>query len=249
MPELFVPLNTNWADNPKVIEVGLDGAGLHAAACQPCNAGKAASSPDDELVEQVSDDAVRWARARREAIEAWRLQRRSLQADLDAFTEAWNSWTCGSDDNRRPFPRDNDWENAIERWLDEGFIIEDLIDLIPKAMHNRPMRGTKPLPAEDRWRYYCGIVRRVLSDIDQAATVQRDTTQQPEPAQEVDHDAAYLQGFDDGRAYEFSRIARQRSSTHELPAPPGQRLCIECDDRAALEGSPMCWPCQITEMG
>lgn len=29
---LFVPLDTNWPDHPKVIAVGLDGAGLHAAA-------------------------------------------------------------------------------------------------------------------------------------------------------------------------------------------------------------------------
>jgi hypothetical protein len=29
---LFVPLDVNWVDNPKVIAVGLDGAGLHATA-------------------------------------------------------------------------------------------------------------------------------------------------------------------------------------------------------------------------
>lgn len=48
-----VPVSLGGSDEPKNL----------VAACPDCNAGKAASNPDAPLVDNVNDDAIRWAKA------------------------------------------------------------------------------------------------------------------------------------------------------------------------------------------
>jgi hypothetical protein len=207
-------------------------------ACQPCNSGKSSTTADAPLVAQVTDDALRWAQARKEVVADWRSARRALTEDLEAFTDAWCAFTYAdeeADGGQGPLPRDADWGTGIERWLDEGLLIEDLIELIPKAMHGRPTRTGDVIPMDERWRYFCGVVWRTLDDI-QAATSAKVTkpADGDAPGQESG-DQAYMDGFEDGRNYERSRIARGES---------GPLLCVECGERPILPGGlSLCGDC------
>lgn len=196
-------------------------------ACQPCNTGKSSVSPGERVVADVADDAIRWARARHEAVASWRAERIALAADLAAFSDAWDEWTTGKDEDKAPVPREDDWGAAVERWLDAGFIIEDLIELIPKAMHNRPSRGG-PIAIDERWRYYCGVVWRTLDDIE--ADTRSKLAPSTAPRTE-EPDEAYNAGFEDGRAYERSRL------------DIGIGLCGECRERPSAGPAGPCTDC------
>lgn len=210
---------------------GKDEATNLVTACQPCNTGKASTTTDSELVDDVAADAIRWAHARKQVIAEWRASRSALAADLEAFTAAWSSWTYTDQHGaEQPVPRDPTWASAIERWLEEGLLIEDIIELLPKAM----TRDTIHL--EDRWRYFCGVIWRTLDDIQTA------TTDKVTPADDTDKDTAgpdnpvYLAGFKDGCIYERSRLAA---------AQPGATtsLCVECGERRPMPNSMLCTEC------
>ncbi len=59
---------------------GTDDPSNLVTACQPCNAGKSASSPDAPIVDDVAADALRWSKAMTRAAEITR-------ADLKARME------------------------------------------------------------------------------------------------------------------------------------------------------------------
>src|SRR5690625_2531614 len=58
---------------------GTDEPAKLVAACADCNAGKATTSPDSNLVEDVSEDAVRWSQAMTRAAEHQRRQSEELE--------------------------------------------------------------------------------------------------------------------------------------------------------------------------
>lgn len=219
-------------------------------ACAPCNGGKSSIAPGSELVDGVAEDAMRWARARHEAIAAWRTQRTALAADLKAFAGAWDTWKVGEE----LVPRDETWEAAVERWLDAGFAIDDLIELIPKAMVRSQRPNGSVLAVEDRWRYFCGVVWRTLDDIEAAtrAGVESATGGDAEREQPTDEEirawnekddcprielVAYLAGWQEGERFERSRAARHAA----LPA--GSELCAECHEKAAIPSIGLCTDC------
>jgi hypothetical protein len=75
---------------------GGDGPENLVAACQDCNAGKAASSPDAPLVADVKERALRWSRAIQTAIEIRMSDRAERDAYVDAFDVAWREWIYSS---------------------------------------------------------------------------------------------------------------------------------------------------------
>lgn len=147
---------------------GKDEASNLVTACAPCNAGKSSSSPDQPLVDDVSSDALRWGQARKMAIDTWRAGRANREAQATTFGEAWDSWGSGEGDDRRTVPKDPDWVDSVTRWLDEGFTVDDLVSLIPKAMR-KPRQGRRAIAWDERWTYYCGVVWRTLDEV-QAGT-------------------------------------------------------------------------------
>ena len=62
------------------------------AACRDCNAGKSSSAPDQESVEQVKEDAARWAAAMKEAARVITDEASTFAAYEAAFYEAWPSY-------------------------------------------------------------------------------------------------------------------------------------------------------------
>jgi hypothetical protein len=95
---LFVPLDVNWPDNPKIIDAGLDGAGLHATAlCLSKRLGtdgvlhrahleRYGATPEliDRLLEIGLFDPVD---NRRISVHKW-LEYNASSADLEAVSEA-----------------------------------------------------------------------------------------------------------------------------------------------------------------
>lgn len=239
---------------------GKDEAGNLVTACAPCNSGKTSSTPDASLIADVDADALRWASARTQAISRWRLQQRELGAALHSFGTAWDGWSYGPDDARRPIPRDAGWEDSVERWLEEGLDVGDLSDLIPKAMHNKPGRSGGVIAPEDRWRYYCGVVWRTLDQIQEATRAQIDSPSGPAPSDpgtyEVGFEAGFLQGratcgcqqsqpgsdYETGVDYGF-RSALDWAIAGMWEPPPEPQPCPDCGERDQFGTTGRCLPC------
>lgn len=71
---------------------GTDDPDNLVAACRDCNAGKSSTSPDEGLVAQVSDDAVRWAEAMHQAAGVLSAEVDSRDAYVGAFLDTWPSY-------------------------------------------------------------------------------------------------------------------------------------------------------------
>lgn len=68
---------------------GTDEPSNLVAACRDCNAGKASSAPDAAVVADVSDDAVRWSSAMRQAAEVLADEVTEKDAYVGAFLDTW----------------------------------------------------------------------------------------------------------------------------------------------------------------
>jgi len=157
------------------------------AACESCNSGKSASSPDAPLVAQVADDAIRWSRAMTAAAGEMLAQ---ASGDVDAhahFEKAWGRY--GSGPERRPLPKDPGWRSTVDSLLSAGLPMTMLEECIQIAMSQRRV-------AEDNvFRYMCGVAWRKVGELQQRA---RELTQDGGPrkaanaadAEDPDDDAA-----------------------------------------------------------
>lgn len=148
-------------DNPLTIDHvtpvalgGTDDPSNLVTACRDCNAGKASSAPDAELVANVSDDAIRWAKARIEAARQFESDQQARIERTSPFIDAWRGW----DTHLTYLPGDFDWK--VNRWLDSGLTIERIIEAHDITLC-RPQ--VKPQGA---FAYICGIVRNWTADID-----------------------------------------------------------------------------------
>lgn len=144
-----VPVTLGGTDDPSNL----------VAACKDCNYGKASSSPDQALVDQVSDDAVRWARALTTVVRA----RARQQKKRDAYTAAFHAeWTAHTYDHQQVLLPIN-WQSSIERFYDLGVPIDELLRCIKVTCGNERIHG------DDAFRYFCGCAWRVVTEIQQAA--------------------------------------------------------------------------------
>ena len=122
------------------------------AACQACNAGKAATMPDDPLVAAVDEAALKWAAAMKRAGELQRAQDINRELFIDAFDRGWREWAYVPDE---PPMRSPTWRQAVDNWHDAGLEIEALLAIIDDVMPRR-------IPNGRIWRYYCGAVRNYI---------------------------------------------------------------------------------------
>lgn len=130
-----------------VVPVSLGGSDAPSnlvAACRDCNAGKAASNPDVEVVAQVADDALRWAAAIAEAAREMLGREAGRGATREAFRARWVSAMGGT-----PLPPD--WTASVDQFVASGLPAELLLDCIDVAA-----RAGQVHP-ENRFRYVCGV--------------------------------------------------------------------------------------------
>lgn len=131
-----------------------------AAACQPCNAGKSASSPDAPLVAQVSDDEIRWRRAMASAAKK-RLRRvKDMHKYMGQFLDIWDQW----DTDFRHLP--GDWKIMLRYW----WSIELPLDLVHDALSVAAERYVRrDIPAKTVYPYMIGVVKNMLTEMQQDA--------------------------------------------------------------------------------
>lgn len=131
------------------------------AACKDCNAGKSSMKPGAPTVEQVSADAVRWALAIEFVVETKRVEIADLEADFAQFDARWVNWTLNA--TGKPLPRNTDWRVSVEIWLKRGVKIDMLCHYVDTAMQRKNLDPT------DVWRYYCGIIWKLITELDKEA--------------------------------------------------------------------------------
>lgn len=151
-----------------VMPVALGGGDIPenlVTACVDCNSGKSSSSPDSNIVQAVSDDAVRLAEATRKATEA----REAEILDIIEWVEcAWTArWLRDADANdtttryRHPgryyAPRPQNWEQTVRALATRGFDFKFLTGAVATSL-----RHSDHVAWADKWRYFCGICWREL---------------------------------------------------------------------------------------
>lgn len=126
-------------------------------ACQPCNSGKAATTPDAPLVDDVAADALRWAKAMAYAAQQLENERRWRDRDRATFLAIWNDWTYKVGDIKHTLPLDDDWATSVDRFLAAGLSMALLKDCVETAMRSQAGHDRK-------WRYFCGVAWSRLRD-------------------------------------------------------------------------------------
>lgn len=135
---------------------GSDDPSNLVACCAPCNSGKASTSPGEHLVADVDQDAIRWAAARKRAIENRRAAAIREVEQLEPFWHNWLAW----DPSAEYLPVD--WRHSVAAWMADGIAVDDLTDYADLAwmkMTGRP---------REAFRYLAGIVRNKIADLDKA---------------------------------------------------------------------------------
>jgi hypothetical protein len=175
---------------------GSDDPSNLVAACKDCNAGKTSSSPDAPLVADVADKAVLWGAA----VGRWNAMRREerYERDLyvDQFTDAWDEWTWGDADKRKPLPKPLDWKATIWQFHETGLPIGDLEDAVQVA------GSSTKVTVANTWRYMCGVAWKKVEKMHTGA---RALLEQDEPDQEeaLEETADYQAGV----AFMFDHFA------------------------------------------
>jgi hypothetical protein len=113
------------------------------------------------LVAGVSDDAIRWAKAKAAAAEIQAANRKAAQYYHDAFLTEWTSWEIGPADNRRPIDLPSGYRESVDRFFAIGVEMAVIADSIRVAMTKRYVK--------DEFSYFCGIVYTIVRQREEIA--------------------------------------------------------------------------------
>lgn len=119
------------------------------AACHDCNAGKASTHPDDQVVADVAEAAARWKAAMEQAAAELTATDNELSSLIDDFD---STWTQHGGHAYRP----DDWAKSIETFLAAGLTGEKIEELV---------LVTFSTPRSAYWRYFCGCCWRTVDAI------------------------------------------------------------------------------------
>ena len=147
-----------------VIPVALGGSDKPenlVTACADCNSGKGSTSPDEKSVAQVSDDAMRWALAMKEASRREDERTDAEESYIDGFYVSWTSFTIAGTD--RTLPLSSNWEAIVLGYVRSGLSAPGLLSAVEAAM------GRKGIEPGSRFQYFCGIVRNKLQALNEVA--------------------------------------------------------------------------------
>jgi len=142
---------------------GTDEPSNLVAACSDCNAGKAATAPSAEMVDDVFADSLRWAQAMKRAAAEVEERRGEIQRVARAVRGEWVKF--GSFSYREP---PAGFESSIERWLMAGLSETEMVSLVSVA-HSRSVT------ASNAWRYYAGCCWTRIRQLQERARELLDT--------------------------------------------------------------------------
>lgn len=146
---------------------GTDDPSNLVTACQPCNAGKSASSPDAPIVADVAADALRWSKAMTAASDVMRKQRVKRDRDREYFVDLWLAHYGNADDLPDVVgPSIDDFVAAGLTWGD----LDDAVEI--SAQYYR----------RDPWRYFCGICWNKVSAMQTMARQLLEQEERPDGA-------------------------------------------------------------------
>jgi hypothetical protein len=158
---------------------GADDPGNLVTACVDCNGGKSSASPDASRVEAASASAVRWAEAIRSAAALRAARRGEMDESVLEFEEAWNFWTYDKDRvvvDAVNFPMSANWRESVERFLELGLTVDELIRASHISIANRKIYTS------DKFAYFCGICWKEIERLQElAAKIADDAVEKPEP--------------------------------------------------------------------
>lgn len=141
---------------------GSDDPSNLVTACKDCNAGKSSMPVDSPLVDDVSADAVRWARAMKEVAQIREQEIEDRRELFSWFNTIWCEW---HDSKGNTIPADGGYW-PILKFLAAGLTRSELKDLVGVAMR------ANHIPPRDTWRYFCGCCwKRIRENTDMAAEI------------------------------------------------------------------------------
>jgi hypothetical protein len=125
------------------------------AACRDCNAGKTSSNPAAPLVDDVKQDAIRWAAAMKLAAERRREKDRPFIEYAKAFVDEWEEYDSHQSWAYLPAT----WEDSIRGFFSAGLPIADLTKAVAISMSKSHVEGSQ------KFRYMCGICWKMLTEL------------------------------------------------------------------------------------
>lgn len=142
-----VPVALGGSDDPSNL----------VAACRDCNAGKSSVPADANVVDDVAQDALRWARAMEQAAAERAADHARAEELHGQFGIEWESWTDGYGHTT---PKPGSWSATVDQFLNAGLSMADLHELIAVAMESK---------AHDPWRYFCGCCWKRIGQLQERA--------------------------------------------------------------------------------
>lgn len=121
---------------------GTDDPSNLVACCVDCNSGKGSTNPDGETVEQVADDAVRWAAAMRQAAEI-------MADEVDEREEYWGEFLASWPQHRYLSPT---MEATVLRFHDLGLPVSVMAEAAHAAGHNKGIWNREAYFAAICWK-------------------------------------------------------------------------------------------------
>lgn len=126
-------------------------------ACVDCNAGKSSSAPDQSVIDDASERALRWARAIQQAGDEALEELDTRLNREDFYSEVLSMWpSCYR--NRIP----SDYRNSIDQFLAAGLPEAIILDMAALA-------ATKPGVKKPGWTYFCGCCWTKIRQLQQRA--------------------------------------------------------------------------------
>lgn len=101
-----VPVTLGGSDEPSNL----------VAACTSCNAGKSSVPAGAPLVDQVTEDALRWSRAMVQAAEEFAAEREVVDVLIDEWREVWDRWTYPVEVTVPPPPAPKSGDPIRDTW-------------------------------------------------------------------------------------------------------------------------------------
>lgn len=120
------------------------------AACADCNAGKASTSPTEEMVNDVKSSDAKWAEAIKRAAEMQAAARGRQGEYVKAFVDAWP---------RSYMPQG--YESSLASLYEAGLPVSEMLDAIEVAF--------SAIGVDNRFRYFCGVSWRKVRAIQEIA--------------------------------------------------------------------------------
>lgn len=137
---------------------GTDEATNLVTACGDCNSGKTSTNPDDPLVADVEQDALRWALAMERAADIQASERDRFQKFVHHFDAFWADWHIGSGDTERSLPLPSDYTQSLHRFfvlgLEKGFVEYAI----------RTAMEAPRVKSNNVFRYFAGVCWRHLEE-------------------------------------------------------------------------------------